>query len=83
MKLNSEKLIQALKKGIVSLRFKSLSTGRRSTIPVTLSPQYIPAHFSINQSADSDTIVMYRLDFKAWEDIQVTSIISWDGQDGV
>jgi hypothetical protein len=82
MKVDNELLINTLKKSIVSLRFVSLNSGREQTIPVTLKPEYLPAHFKIKQSAESDTILMYRIDFKQWEDVRVSSILAWEGQVG-
>tara|TARA_B100000470_G_C19651288_1_gene328850 strand:+ start:246 stop:506 length:261 start_codon:yes stop_codon:yes gene_type:complete len=82
MKVDNEMLIKALKKSIVSLRFIGLNSGREQTIPVTLKPEYLPSHFTLNQSVNSDTILMYRLDFKQWEDIRVTSIVTWEGMAG-
>jgi hypothetical protein len=82
MKVDNEMLIKALKRSIVSLRFVSLNSGREQTIPATLKPEYLPSHFTVNQSTDSDTILMYRLDFKQWEDIRVNSIVAWEGMAG-
>ena len=82
MKVDNKRLINTLKESIVSLRFIGLNSGREQTIPVTLKPEHLPHHFSINQSGDSDTIVMFRIDFKQWEDIRVGSIISWEKQAG-
>ena len=82
MKVDNKSLIKTLKESIVSLRFIGLNSGREQTIPVTLKPEFLPHHFSINQSGDSDTIVMFRIDYKQWEDIRVGSIISWEKQAG-
>jgi len=71
-------LIEALKKGIVVITFKKIDTGEIRVMPSTLNRNFIPDSTSImNISAESETIMVWSLDKKAWRDIRSNTIIEW------
>jgi hypothetical protein len=74
--LDSQKIIECLKQGIVLIEFRSLKSGNVYSREYTLSENYmnLPNHVK-NQSGDK--IICYDVDFGKWEDIDVQSIESW------
>jgi hypothetical protein len=74
--LDSQKIIECLKQGIVLIEFRSLKSGNIYSREYTLSENYmnLPNHVK-NQSGDK--IICYDIDFSKWEDIDVQSIESW------
>jgi hypothetical protein len=74
--LDSQKIIECLKQGIVLIEFRSLKSGNVYSREYTLSENYmnLPNHVK-NQSGDK--IICYDIDFSKWEDIDVQSIESW------
>ena len=74
--MDSQKIIECLKQGIVLIEFRSLKSGNVYSREYTLSENYmsLPNHVK-NQSGDK--IICYDVDFGKWEDIDVQSIESW------
>jgi hypothetical protein len=74
--LDSQKIIECLKQGIVLIEFRSLKSGNVYSREYTLSENYmnLPNHVK-NQSGDK--LICYDIDFGKWEDIDVQSIESW------
>lgn len=74
--MDSQKIIECLKQGIVLIEFRSLKSGNVYSREYTLSESYmnLPNHVK-NQSGDK--IICYDVDFGKWEDIDVQSIESW------
>ena len=74
--MDSQKIIECLKQGIVLIEFRSLKSGNVYSREYTLSENYmnLPNHVK-NQSGDK--IICYDVDFGKWEDIEVQSIESW------
>ena len=74
--MDSQKIIECLKQGIVLIEFRSLKSGNVYSREYTLSENYmnLPNHVK-NQSGDK--ILCYDVDFGKWEDIDVQSIESW------
>lgn len=74
--MDSQKIIECLKQGIVLIEFRSLKSGNVYSREYTLSENYmnLPNHVK-NQSGDK--IICYDIDFGKWEDIDVQSIESW------
>tara|TARA_B100000214_G_scaffold169195_1_gene121580 strand:- start:571 stop:810 length:240 start_codon:yes stop_codon:yes gene_type:complete len=71
-------LIEALKKGIVVIKFKKIDTGEIRVMPSTLNTNFMPESTSImNISAESETIMVWSLDKNAWRDIRSNTIIEW------
>ena len=74
--MDSQKIIECLKQGIVLIEFRSLKSGNVYSREYTLSENYmnLPNHVK-NQSGDK--LICYDIDFGKWEDIEVQSIESW------
>lgn len=74
--MDSQKIIECLKQGIVLIEFRSLKSGNVYSREYTLSENYmnLPNHVK-NQSGDK--LICYDIDFGKWEDIDVQSIESW------
>ena len=67
-------LISSLQDGIVLIRFRSLYSGKEYEREYTLSDKYIPNKLD-NQSGDK--LICYDVEFKKWEDIEVSTILNW------
>jgi hypothetical protein len=72
-----EKLLKALNQGIVFIEFTSLNSGEDRTFQCTLDKEYLDSHNAMKQNPENDTILVFRLDKKSWEDIRVDSIQKW------
>ncbi len=75
--MHMEKLLKALNQGTVFIEFTSLNSGKIRTLPCTLSEEYLINHNTMKQDPKNDTILVFRLDKKSWEDIRVDSIQKW------
>ena len=75
--MDTDRLLKALSEGIVNIEFTSLNSGDLRTIPCTLSQEHLKNHFYMTQHASSDTVLVFRLDTQAWEDIRVDTIQKW------
>ena len=42
----------------------------------TLHESYVENHISMNQDATNETILVYKIESKEWEDIRVDSIVN-------
>ena len=72
------KLIEALKKGVVIISFRKIDSGEIRVMPSTLNPELVPSSSRIsNISSASDTIMVWSMDKEAWRDIRVNTIIKW------
>ena len=71
-------LLVSLKSGIVEIEFKSLNSGNTKQVICTLHESYLENHISMNQDATNETILVYKIESKEWEDIRVDSIVSYD-----
>lgn len=75
-------LIEALKKGVVIITFKKIDTGEIRIMPSTLNSEFMPNGSKIfSISPESQTIMVWSLDKKAWRDIRSDTIIEWGTQD--
>jgi hypothetical protein len=72
--IDSDKLIEVLKQGIVLIKFTSLKSGKVYEREYTTHDSVMPIKFK--QSA-SDKIICYDVEFKKMEDIEVSSIESY------
>ena len=70
-------LMQDLQNGVVLVKYRSLRSGREKEVEGTLKSDLLPNNFQLNQSADSDKILMYLVEFERWEDLEKSTIISW------
>ena len=72
------KLIEALKKGVVIISFKKIDSGDIRVMPSTLNPELIPNVTNpLNVDSSSDTIMVWSLDKNAWRDIRSDTITEW------
>lgn len=73
-----DKLIKALKEGVVTVVFEKIDTKEIRSMACTLNSEVANLSTSItNQSPNCSTIVMYALDRKAWRDVRVDTIQKW------
>ena len=79
--MDTDRLLKALSEGIVNIEFTSLNSGDLRTIPCTLSQERLKNHFYMTQHPSSDTVLVFRLDTQAWEDIRVDTIQKWHPDD--
>ena len=70
--MDTDKLIEVLKQGIVEIQFKSLKSGKIYNREYTLHESMMPLKFK--QSNASDKILCYDVEFQKMEDIDVSSI---------
>ena len=76
------KLIEALKKGVVIISFRKIDSGEIRVMPSTLNPELIPNVTNpLNVDSSSDTIMVWSLDKNAWRDIRSDTITEWRVQD--
>ncbi len=75
--MNTKPIVDALKKGVVTVVFKKLDTGEIRTMPCTLNNDVSGLTMIIKEYSSPDTIVMWGLDVKAWRDVRVDAIQDW------
>ena len=75
--MNTEKIIDALKKGVVTVVFEKIDTKENRTMPCTLNSDIHGQNLQFKNYASPDTLVMYGLDVKAWRDVRVNTIVEW------
>ena len=75
--MNTEKIINALKKGVVTVVFEKIDTKEIRTMPCTLNQDIHKQSLNFKNYASPDTLVMYGLDVKAWRDVRVNTIVEW------
>ncbi len=74
--MDSQKIIECLKQGIVLIDFRSLKSGNVYSREYTLNENYMNLP-NIVKNQSGDKIICYDIDFGKWEDIDVQSIESW------
>ena len=75
--MNTKAIVDALKKGVVTVVFEKIDTGEIRTMPCTLNNDISSATMVIKEYSSPDTIVMWGLDVNAWRDVRVDTIIDW------
>ena len=75
--MNTEKIIDALKKGVVTVVFEKIDTKEIRTMPCTLNNDISGQGMVFKNYQSDDTIVAYGLDVKAWRDVRVNTIVEW------
>ena len=75
--MDTKKIINALKKGVVTVVFKKLDTGEIRTMPCTLNNDISETEMIIREYSSPDTLIMWGLDVKAWRDVRVDTIQDW------
>ena len=79
--MDTDRLLKTLSEGIVNIEFTSLNSGDLRTIPCTLSQERLKNHFYMRQHANSDNVLVFRLETRAWEDIRIDTIQKWYPED--
>jgi hypothetical protein len=75
--MNTKAIVDALKKGVITVVFEKLDTGEIRTMPCTLNNEISGTSMIIKEYSSPDTLVMYGLDVKAWRDVRVSTIQDW------
>lgn len=76
--MSSNKIINALQQGVVTVVFEKIDTKEIRTMPCTLNQDIHKQSIDIKKyDTNSDTIIMYALDKKAWRDVRVNTIKEW------
>tara|TARA_R100001440_G_scaffold51920_1_gene71826 strand:- start:154 stop:399 length:246 start_codon:yes stop_codon:yes gene_type:complete len=70
--IDSDKLIECLKQGIVEIQFRSLKSNKTHNREYTTHESFMPN--LKNQSNMSDKIICYDVEFEKVEDIDVSTI---------
>ena len=70
--MSTANLLEALRKGNVSINFKHWVTEKPLHVVGTLVSKT-----TIKQQHDSHTIIVYDTDTESWMDIRVSTIIDW------
>lgn len=70
--MDTDKLIEVLKQGIVEIQFKSLKSGKIYNREYTLHESMLP--LKLKQSNVSDKILCYDVEFQKMEDIAISTI---------
>ena len=74
---DSAKIIEALKKGVVTIVFEKIDTKEIRTMPCTLNNEISGQQMIFKNYQSEDTILAWALDKKAWRDVRVDPIIKW------
>tara|TARA_B100001093_G_scaffold518541_1_gene603759 strand:- start:1972 stop:2229 length:258 start_codon:yes stop_codon:yes gene_type:complete len=77
-----QQLIEALKKGTVTVSFTKVNTGELRVMPCTLNPKVLEANNVTtvveSQNAQNDQIVCWALDKDAWRSFNAETVVSWE-----
>ena len=77
-----QNLIQSLQKGLVSLSFTSMNSGKEKTIICTLNEKLLKSHQTMNQDLKNDNILVYKTETNEWEDIRLNTVKRWQEVSG-
>jgi len=76
------KLLEALKKGTVTVSFRKLDTGDLRVMPCTLNPTVLEANGVTNkvnvQSPDTEAFPVWALDKDAWRSFRLDTVEGWE-----
>lgn len=75
--MDSDKIISALKEGVVTVVFEKIDTKEIRTMPCTLNKDIHKQSLEFKNYQSPDTLVMYGLDVQAWRDVRVNTIKEW------
>ena len=76
-KMDSNKIIDALQKGVVTIVFEKIDTKEIRIMPCTLNQDISKQTMRVGKYSSNDTIVCYGLDVNAWRDVKINTIIEW------
>jgi|TARA_B100001093_G_scaffold31806_2_gene27504 hypothetical protein len=76
------KLLEALKKGTVTVSFRKIDTGDLRVMPCTLNPTVLEANGVTNkvnvQSPDTEAFPVWSLDKDAWRSFRLDTVEGWE-----
>jgi hypothetical protein len=75
--MSSQKIIDALQKGVITIVFKKIGTGEIRTMPCTLNNDISKQTLQIKKYSSPDAVICWGLDVGAWRDVRVDTIIEW------
>jgi hypothetical protein len=75
--MNTKAIVDALKKGVVTVVFEKIDTGETRIMPCTLNNDISEIEMIIKEYSSPDTLIMWALDKKAWRDVRVDTIQDW------
>jgi len=76
-----QKLLKALKTGIVTVTFEKIGTGELRIMPCTLSSDVLKengVNIKVEMNVDSDHFACWALDKKAWRSFRLDTVKQWD-----
>ena len=76
-----QKLLNALKTGIVTVTFEKIGTGELRIMPCTLSPNVLKengVNIKVEMNVESDHFACWALDKKAWRSFRLDTVKQWD-----
>jgi len=76
-----QKLLKALKTGIVTVTFEKIGTGELRIMPCTLSPNVLKENgvdIKVEMNVESDHFACWALDKKAWRSFRLDTVKQWD-----
>jgi len=76
-----QKLLNALKTGIVTVTFEKIGTGELRIMPCTLSPNVLKengVNIKVEMNVESDHFACWALDKKAWRSFKLDTVKQWD-----
>ena len=75
--MSSQKIIDALQKGVITIVFEKIGTGEIRTMPCTLNNDISKQTLQIKKYTSTDAVICWGLDVEAWRDVRVDTIIEW------
>jgi len=75
--MNTKAIVDALKKGVVTVVFEKIDTGETRIMPCTLNNDISEIEMIIKEYSSPDTLIMWALDKRAWRDVRVDTIQDW------
>jgi hypothetical protein len=75
--MSSQKIIDALQKGVITIVFEKIGTGEIRTMPCTLNNDISKQTLQIKKYSSPDAVICWGLDVGAWRDVRVDTIIEW------
>lgn len=75
--MTTKPIVDALKKGVVTVVFEKIGTGEIRTMPCTLNNDISGIEMKIGGYTSPDSLIMWGLDVKAWRDVRVETIQDW------
>jgi len=78
----TSRLIEALKRGTVTVTFTKINTDEIRVMPCTLNPVVLEAHGVMLEikdvSPDTDHLAVWALDKEAWRSFRLSTVNGWE-----